>query len=39
MTAWLLAEVTLAFVVFCADSVGDEQRRPLERLLGRSCGW
>jgi hypothetical protein len=38
MTAWLLAEVTLAFVVFCADSVGDEERRPLERLA-RAVLW
>lgn len=38
MIAWVLAEVTLAFVVFCADSVGDEQRGPLERLV-RGALW
>jgi hypothetical protein len=38
MIAWVLAEVTLAFVVFCADSVGDEERPPLERLA-RALLW
>jgi len=38
MTAWVLTEVTLAFVVFCADSVGEERRRPLERLT-RAVLW
>ena len=38
MIAWVLAEVTLAFVVFCADSVGDEERRPAERLT-RAVLW
>lgn len=38
MTAWVLTEVTLAFVVFCADSVGDEQRGPAERLT-RALLW
>lgn len=38
MIAWVVAEVTLAFVVFCADSVGEEQRRPAERLT-RAVLW
>ncbi len=38
MTVWVVAEVTLAFVVFCADSVGEEGRGPLERLA-RSLLW
>jgi len=38
MTAWVLAEVTLAFVVFCADSVGEEERPPVQRLV-RSLLW
>ena len=36
--AWGLTELTLAFVVFCADSVGDEDRRPVERLA-RALLW
>ncbi len=32
MIAWVLTELVLAFIVFCADSVGDEGRRPLERI-------
>ncbi|MGI8808919.1 MAG: hypothetical protein ACR2KK_13980 [Acidimicrobiales bacterium] len=40
MTTWVLAEVTLAFVVWCADSVGaeDEDRGRIERLL-RALLW
>lgn len=38
MTTWVLAEVTLAFVVFCADSVGDEERGLVERLA-RAVLW
>ena len=39
MIAWGLVQVTLAFVVFCADAVGDERRRaPLERLA-RAVLW
>ncbi|MDQ4132881.1 MAG: hypothetical protein M3179_06645 [Actinomycetota bacterium] len=38
MMAWILAELVLAFIVFCADSVGDEGRRPLERLI-RAALW
>jgi hypothetical protein len=33
-----LTEMTLAFVVFCADSVGEERRPPLERLT-RALLW
>lgn len=38
MIGWVLAEVTLAFVVFCADSVGEEDRPPAERLA-RAVLW
>jgi hypothetical protein len=38
MVAWALTEVTLAFVVFCADSVGEEGRPPAERLA-RATLW
>lgn len=38
MIAWVLAEMTLAFVVFCADSVGEEERPPIERLV-RAVLW
>lgn len=38
MIAWLLAELTLAFVVFCADSVGEEERQLGERLA-RGALW
>jgi hypothetical protein len=38
MIAWILAEVTLAFVVFCADSVGDQRHAPGERLT-RAALW
>ena len=38
MIGWVLAEVTLAFVVFCADSVGEEHRPPGERLA-RAVLW
>lgn len=38
MMALLVIEVTLAFVVFCADSVGAEERRPAERLV-RAVLW
>jgi hypothetical protein len=36
--AWALTEVTLAFVVFCADSVGEEERGPVERIA-RAVLW
>lgn len=38
MIAWVVAELTLAFVVFCADSVGDDERDPVERLA-RAVLW
>jgi len=38
MIAWALAWLTLAFVVFCADSVGDEERPTSERLT-RAVLW
>ena len=38
LIAWALAEVTLAFIVFCADSVGEEERPPIERLV-RAVLW
>ena len=38
MIALALAQLTLAFLVFCADSVEDEGRRPGERLL-RAVFW
>lgn len=38
MIALVLAELTLAFIVFCADSVGEEKRGPLERLA-RAVLW
>jgi hypothetical protein len=39
MSFWLLAEATLAFVVFCADSVGEEGPRPVARRLLRAVCW
>ena len=38
MIALVVAELTLAFVVFCADSVGDEDRGTVERLT-RGVLW
>lgn len=38
IVAWVLTEVTLGFVVFCADSVGEEERRPVERIV-RAVLW
>ena len=38
MIAWAVVEVTLAFVVLCADAVGEERRRPAERLV-RAVLW
>jgi hypothetical protein len=34
----VLAEATLAFLVFCADSIGDEER-PLTQRLARAVLW
>lgn len=38
LVAWGLTEVTLSFVVFCADSVGEEERRVSERVA-RALLW
>ncbi len=38
MIAWVLTELLLAFIVFCADSVGEEGRRLHERVA-RSLLW
>jgi hypothetical protein len=38
MIAWALTWLTLSFIVFCADSVGDEERPPAERFL-RAMLW
>jgi hypothetical protein len=38
LIAWVLIEVTLAFIVFCADSVGEETRGPAERAA-RGVLW
>jgi hypothetical protein len=38
IVAWGLTWVTLAFVVFCADSVGEEERPAAERLA-RAALW
>jgi len=38
LVGWILTEVTLGFVVFCADSVGEEERRPVERIA-RAVLW
>ncbi|HEX3622543.1 MAG TPA: hypothetical protein VHT97_09525 [Acidimicrobiales bacterium] len=38
MTAWILAEATLTFVVFCADAVGEDGRPPAQRLA-RGALW
>ena len=36
---WVLIEATLAFIVFCADSVGDEPRRALPERILRAVFW
>ncbi len=38
LVTWGLTEMTLAFVVFCADSIGEDRRPPLERLA-RAVLW
>ena len=38
LIAWVLAEVVLGFVVFCADSAGDDERPLFERLV-RAVLW
>lgn len=35
----LLVELTVAFIVFCADSVGEDPRRPLVQRLARAVCW
>jgi len=41
MIAWAISELTLAFVVFCADSVvtEDDARRPAAERLARAVLW
>lgn len=39
MAFWLLIETTLSFVVYCADSVGEESPRPLAQRLLRAGCW
>lgn len=38
MALWFVTYVTLAFIVFCADAVGDE-RRPLGERVVRAALW
>ncbi len=38
MIAWVVSEITLAFVVFCADAVGEQEHGPVERLT-RAVLW
>ncbi|HEX2698589.1 MAG TPA: hypothetical protein VHM89_00090 [Acidimicrobiales bacterium] len=38
MIGWILAQTTLAFVMFCADAVGEE-RRPASERVARSVLW
>ena len=38
MIAWAVMWVALACIVLCADSVGEDERRPAERLL-RAALW
>lgn len=38
MITLVLVELTLAFLVFCADSVDDEPRQPVERVV-RAALW
>ena len=37
MVTWLVIEATLAFIVFCANSIGEE--RPLPQRLVRAVLW
>ena len=39
MIGWIFVEATLGFIVFCADSVGDQRRRPLGERLARAALW
>ncbi len=36
---WVIAEATLAFVLFCADSVAEESARPARQRLVRAVCW
>ena len=38
MIAWVVSEITLAFVVFCADAVGEQEHGPVGRLT-RAVLW
>jgi hypothetical protein len=35
----MLTELTIGFVVFCSDSVGEDPRRPLSQRLIRAVCW
>ena len=39
MKFWMLTELTVGFVVFSADSVGEDPRRPLVHRLVRGACW
>jgi hypothetical protein len=39
MKLWLLVEATVAIIVFCADSVGDDPRRPAWERVMRGVCW
>ena len=44
MITWVLTEVTMGFVVLCADSVGGRERRPFEPVARSvlcmvTAGW
>ncbi len=39
MMFWLLAEATLAFILFSADSVAEDSRRPAGQRLVRAVCW
>ena len=36
---WVLTELTVGFVVFCSDSVGEDPRRPLQHRVLRAAFW
>ena len=39
MISWVVADLTLAFIVFCADCVGDDRRRPPFERVARAALW
>jgi hypothetical protein len=39
MALWMLLQLTVAFVVFCADSIGDDPRRSLVQRVIRAILW